>query len=168
MDPEICAAWINAGGTVLAAALVLGGGFFGIRHEIRHRQRADHRRELFIAAVQDCAGFVREMRQISHSMARISFDIMHNPHADPLVIIGRVDEAMATFGFAGSLVPPELTERRDAVWDAALALRVQLMDQGPREKRILPNEAAGKVVNEAMDAFITDFEAWKQAHWEAK
>jgi len=167
MDPQVLAATIGAGGVIVGATVFALLAWYGVAHEIRFRQRADHRRELFIAALRDCTEFLREVMQIAHRLGVVAYDVAQGKQERGLGLVKRVDEAMAGFGVAGTLAPPELAHLRNGMQEQVRGLRLVVVGpEGGREDVLRRANDVIRVLNSVTQDFSTAFEAWKANHWE--
>src|SRR5262245_40015323 len=118
MDPLVVAAFVIACGMLASGCVVAYFAWYGVSRELRHRQKADHKRELFIAALRDCTEFLRETKAVAQALGIIAYDIAQSKQERGLGLVRRVDEAMANFGVAGTLAPPELVDLRNAAQES--------------------------------------------------
>ncbi len=167
MHPSVLAAIIHAAGLIVSACVVAYFAWYGVSRELRHRQRADHRRELFIAALRDCTEFLREMKQVVQALGVIAYDIAQSKQERGLGLVRRVDEAMHGFGVTGTLAPPELAALRSAAQEQVRALRmVVISGEGVREDVLRRANDKIRDLNTVIQSFSTGFEDWKAKHWD--
>jgi hypothetical protein len=167
MDPQVLAAIILASGVIVSACVLAYFAWYGVSRELRHRQRADHRRELFIAALRDCTEFLREIKEVAHALGIIAYDIAQSKQERGLGLVRRVDEAMHAFGVAGTLAPPELASLRSAAQEQVRALRmVVISGEGVREDVVRRANEKIRDLNQVIQSFSAGFEEWKAKHWD--
>ena len=167
MDPQVLAATINAGGVIVGATVFALLAWYGVAHEIRFRQRADHRRELFIAALRDCTEFLREIMQIAHGLGVVAYDVAQGKQERGLGLVKRVDDTMSGFGVAGTLAPPELAHLRAAMQEQVRSLRMVVVGpEGGREDVVRRANEVIRSLNTVTQDFSNAFETWKARHWE--
>jgi hypothetical protein len=167
MDPLVTAAIVIACGMLASGSVVAYFAWYGVSRELRHRQRADHRRELFIAALRDCTEFLREIKQVAQALGLVAYDIAQSKQERGLGLVRRVDEAMAGFGVAGTLAPPELVTLRNAAQENVRALRmVVISSEGVREDVVRRANEVLRELNLVTQNFSVGFEEWKAANWD--
>src|SRR6185503_12985179 len=167
MDASVLAAIITSAGMVISACVVAYFAWYGVSRELRNRQRADHRRELFIASLRDCTEFLREIKQVAQALGVIAYDIAQSKQERGLGLVRRVDEAMHGFGVAGTLAPPELAELRSAAQEQVRALRmVVISGEGVREDVVRRANDKIRDLNTVIQSFSFGFEEWKAKHWD--
>jgi hypothetical protein len=166
MDPQVTAAVITAAGSCVAAFVVLVGGWGVLARELRYRRRSDQERELFERALNDCVDFLREIKAVSHALGVVAYDLVQNRQDAGLSLVRRVDDIMVGLGRAGWLAPPELAGPRDVATKLVRDLRAAILE-GVNDERVMHRyNSIIRDVNEATQAFIREFEAWKGRHWE--
>jgi hypothetical protein len=167
MDSQVLAATITASGTIIAAVVFALVIWYGVAHEIRFRQRADHRRELFIAALRDCTEFLREIMKIAHDLGVVAYDVAQSKQERGLSLVKRVDDVMAGFGVAGTLAPPELADLRTAIQSQVRSLRMVVIGpEGAREDVVRRANEVIRELNGLTQGFTAAFERWKANHWQ--
>lgn len=167
MDPLVTAAIVIACGMLASGSVIAYFAWYGVSRELRSRQRADHKRELFIAALRDCTEFLREIKGVAQGLGVIAYDIAQSKQERGLGLVRRVDEAMAGFGVSGTLAPPELVTLRNAAQENVRALRMVVIGgEGVREDVVRRANEVLRELNVVTQNFSAGFEEWKAKHWD--
>jgi hypothetical protein len=165
MEATVSAAIIEALGTCAAAVIIGLFAWLGISRELRHRQRMEHRRQLFLASLRDSMDFVREVKDVIHALGGVVYEVMQKEQAGGMPLARRVEQEMAGYGRSGALVPPELTSLRNDVQAQIRSLRALVMgsvsDLGQMNRA---NEVIRKLT-ETTQSFSVALENWKSRHW---
>jgi hypothetical protein len=104
---------------------------------------------------------------VAHDLGVVAYDVAQGRQERGLGLVKRVDEAMAGFGIAGTLAPPELAELRTAMQDQVRSLRMVVIGpEGVREDVVRRANEVIRELNNVTQGFSAAFERWKSQHWE--
>ena len=154
----------------------------GISKQVGLQLRAQNQQELFIAALRDGAEFVCAANILVndfHALAfpqhsiRPSFERASPPQQEALPpLYVRIREIMEPYNKRGLLLPPELSDVKEAVdaafSDVAAALNDAAFQTAAADAAVVGGSSVGEALGQAQ-ARIRDFrrafDAWKQVHW---